>query len=150
VPSRKEPPTPDTSKSTQRERAADGSVPQDGITKKSLPHDGTVRDLIARDGVTGDGIATRDGVPTRDGAIARDGVGTRKAAISTVSHTLDTGVAERLRHFAFRERISESAVIEFALRALFESDDETALGRRLREAGAALRRRNRGPDSRSE
>jgi predicted transcriptional regulator len=67
----------------------------------------------------------------------------KKASISTVSHTLDSSVAERLRHFAFRERISESAVIEFALRSLFESGEEAALGRRLREAGAALRRRNR-------
>ncbi|HME04531.1 MAG TPA: hypothetical protein VKG38_16035 [Solirubrobacteraceae bacterium] len=62
--------------------------------------------------------------------------------ISTVSHTLDSGVAERLRHFAFRERISESAVIEFALRELFEGvADDAQLGSRLRNAGAALRRR---------
>jgi hypothetical protein len=86
-----------------------------------------------------------DGAGARlDGAGLRlDGVAGKKASIATVSHTLDSTVAERLRHFAFRERISESAVIEFALRSLFESDDEEALGRRLREAGAALRRRSR-------
>lgn len=82
--------------------------------------------------------------------VARDGAATRKSTIATVSHTLDSSVAERLRHFAFRERISESAVIEFALRTLFESGDESTLGLRLREAGAALRRRNRAVDSRSE
>jgi len=102
---------------------------------------------VSVDGVARDGV-THDGVP-RDGA-SRDGAAARKSSIATVSHTLDSEVADRLRHFAFRERISESAVIEFALRALFESGDETALGRRLREAGAALRRRNRAADSRSE
>ena len=62
--------------------------------------------------------------------------------ISTVSHTLDTSVAERLRHFAFRERISESAVIEYAVRTFFSSGEEATLGTRLREAGAALRRKS--------
>ncbi len=89
-------------------------------------------DAVARDGAGLDGVGIR-----------LDGAAGKKASIATVSHTLDSNVAERLRHFAFRERISESAVIEFALRSLFESDDEAALGRRLREAGAALRRRNR-------
>ncbi len=61
--------------------------------------------------------------------------------IATVSHTLDAEVAERLRHFAFRERISESAVIEFALRELFAQGDDSMLGSRLRDSGAALRRK---------
>ena len=66
----------------------------------------------------------------------------RKASkISTVSHTLDTAVAERLRHFAFHERVSESAVLEYALREFFKSGEDAALGLRLRDAGAALRRR---------
>lgn len=58
-----------------------------------------------------------------------------------MSHTLHHEVAERLRNFAFRERISESAVIEFALRQLFDGADDAALGSRLRDAGAALRRK---------
>ncbi|MGP6157605.1 MAG: hypothetical protein ACLPYS_08905 [Vulcanimicrobiaceae bacterium] len=62
--------------------------------------------------------------------------------ISTVSHTLDSVVAERLRYFAFHERVSESAVIEFALREFFKAGDDAALGRRLRESGAALRRKS--------
>ena len=61
--------------------------------------------------------------------------------ISTVSHTLEVAVAERLRNFAFRERISESAVIEFALRQFFGDSDDATLGRRLRDSGAALRRK---------
>jgi len=66
----------------------------------------------------------------------------KSVKISTVSHTLDAEVAERLRYFAFRERISESAVIEYALRELFRTADDAVLGRRLREAGAALRRKS--------
>lgn len=65
----------------------------------------------------------------------------RGLKISTVSHTLDAAVAERLRHFAFRERISESAVIEFSLRTFFDSGNDAQLGAQLREAGAALRRK---------
>lgn len=65
----------------------------------------------------------------------------RSLKISTVSHTLEESIAERLRYFAFRERISESAVIEFALRVFFEEGDDTTLGQKLRAAGAALRRR---------
>jgi len=66
----------------------------------------------------------------------------RVTRIATVSHTLDSQIAERLRNFAFRERISESAVIEFALRLLFEDGDDPSLGSRLRGAGAALRRKS--------
>ena len=65
----------------------------------------------------------------------------RPLKISTVSHTLDTAVAEQLRTFAFHERVSESAVIEYALREFFKTGEDAALGRRLRESGAALRRR---------
>ncbi len=68
--------------------------------------------------------------------------GRRPLAISTVSHTLDTAVAERLRYVAFHERVSESAVIEYALREFFKTGEDGALGRRLRESGAALRRRS--------
>ena len=66
----------------------------------------------------------------------------RRLKLSTVSHTLDRATAERLRHFAFRERISESAVIEYALRELFVERDDARLGRRLRELGAGLRRKS--------
>ncbi|MBV8151140.1 MAG: hypothetical protein JOY59_06240 [Candidatus Eremiobacteraeota bacterium] len=63
------------------------------------------------------------------------------ARISTVSHTLDVKLAERLREFAFRQRISESAVIEHALRNFFEEGSDAELGTELRKAGATLRRR---------
>ena len=62
--------------------------------------------------------------------------------LSTVSHTLDAEIAERLRHFAFRERISESAVIEYSLRAFFGGGDDASLGQHLRDRGAGLRRKS--------
>lgn len=98
--------------------------------------------------------AKKSAAPLADGrAYAKDGYADGAAGdgvlaarkplkISTVSHTLDAAVAERLRHFAFRERISESAVIEFALRELFSDDEDVVLGQRLRQAGAALRRKS--------
>ncbi len=68
---------------------------------------------------------------------------TRKALkLSTVSHTLDAEIAERLRHFAFRERISESAVIEYSLRAFFDGGEDSVLGQHLRDRGAGLRRKS--------
>jgi hypothetical protein len=76
--------------------------------------------------------------PERPAAVAER----KTLRISTVSHTLDTDVAERLRYFAFHQRVSESAVIEFALRQFFEAADDASLGRRLRDSGAALRRKS--------
>ena len=130
-----------------------GSAPNpgrlDGATTSERPFaDGVHNDGLSRAGAASDG-ASRNGVlhqRTADGAVTHDGApasGARKPLkISTVSHTLDAAVADRLRHFAFRERISESAVIEFALRELFSSaPEDVELGQRLREAGAALRRK---------
>ena len=62
------------------------------------------------------------------------------ASIRTVSHTLEGHLAERLRFVAYRERVSESAVIEFALRDLLVADD-AELGSRMRDGGATLRRK---------
>jgi hypothetical protein len=54
--------------------------------------------------------------------------------------TLD--IAERLREFAFHQRFSESAVIEYALVRLFSSSDDAALGSALRRSGAGRRRKS--------
>ena len=67
------------------------------------------------------------------------------ASIRTVSHTLEGHLAERLRFVAYRERVSESAVIEFALRGLLSDDEE--LGPRMRDGGATLRRKVKAPTS---
>ncbi len=58
----------------------------------------------------------------------------------TRSHTLSADIQERLRTLAFRERISESAVVEFALLNLF-IEPEHELAKRLRAAGLRQRRR---------
>ena len=91
-----------------------------------------------------------NGQPLHDGkakAVANavgeePGTARRPLKLSTVSHTLDAEIAERLRHFAFRERISESAVIEFSLRAFFEGGSDAVLGQHLRDRGAGLRRKS--------
>lgn len=71
-----------------------------------------------------------------------DGKSTAKISkVATVSHTLESALAERLREFAFRERISESAVIEHALLVFFAKGDDATLGVHLRKLGVALRRK---------
>lgn len=62
-------------------------------------------------------------------------------AIRTVSHTLHTQLAERLRSFAFETRVSESAVMEHALAVFLASASEDALASQLREAGYGRRRK---------
>jgi hypothetical protein len=64
-----------------------------------------------------------------------------RAGIRTVSHTIEGHLAERLRLVAYRERVSESAIIEYALRRLVAGESDEELGRRLRGAGASLRRK---------
>ncbi|MBV8600009.1 MAG: hypothetical protein JO359_00445 [Candidatus Eremiobacteraeota bacterium] len=79
----------------------------------------------------------------RSGNHRASGALSAKAAvrIATVSHTLDVKLAERLREFAFRQRVSESAVIEHALKGFFDDGTDAELGSVLRKAGATLRRR---------
>ncbi len=65
-----------------------------------------------------------------------------RGSVAKVSHTLNNSLAERLREFAFFQRVSESAVIEFSLQQFFDAgDDDEALGERLRRNGAGRRRR---------
>ncbi len=65
-----------------------------------------------------------------------------RGSVAKVSHTLNNSLAERLREFAFFQRVSESAVIEFSLQQFFDTgDDDEALGERLRRNGAGRRRR---------
>jgi hypothetical protein len=65
-----------------------------------------------------------------------------KSSVAKVSHTLNVDLADRLERFAFFQRVSESAVIEYALNLFFEqSDDEAELGTQLRSEGLGRRRR---------
>ena len=59
----------------------------------------------------------------------------------TVSHTLTAEVAQWIRQFAFYNRLSESAVLEYSLQLLLDSDDADRLAERMREAGCGLRRK---------
>jgi hypothetical protein len=66
-----------------------------------------------------------------------------KSSVAKVSHTLNVELADRLEHFAFFQRVSESAVIEYALRSFFEQgDDEAELGTMLRNEGLGRRRKS--------
>jgi hypothetical protein len=60
--------------------------------------------------------------------------------IAKISHTLEVDLAERLEQFAFMQRISESSVIEFAVRQFFRKGNDTQLGSLLRRNGAGRRR----------
>jgi hypothetical protein len=65
-----------------------------------------------------------------------------KNTVAKVSHTLSLPLAERLESFAFFQRLSESSVIEFALKHFFgRSEDDAFLGDLLRRGGAGRRRR---------
>jgi hypothetical protein len=107
------------------------------VASRNRPGDASKPDAAFQ---LGDDVAGADQTVDGDG-LATAAPARKTVKIATVSHTLDAEVAERLRHFAFRERISESAVIEFALRQLFAQGDNAMLGARLRESGAALRRK---------
>ena len=66
-----------------------------------------------------------------------------KQAISRsvkISHALDVDLHEQLEEFASTERVSKSAVIEFALRRFFERGYDRRLGRLLHRGGFRQRR----------
>ena len=64
----------------------------------------------------------------------------KRMDLRTVSHTLTPPIAETLRTMAFTERISESAIVEYALHRLFENSPE-AIAEELKAWGATARRR---------
>ncbi|HVR45782.1 MAG TPA: hypothetical protein VMT95_03965 [Candidatus Binatia bacterium] len=55
---------------------------------------------------------------------------------------LSAGIGHELRDIAARHRVSESSVVEIALRQLFRRVSGAALGVFLRDRGACLRRRS--------
>lgn len=58
------------------------------------------------------------------------------------SINLSAEVGSELRRIAFEERVSESSVIEIALRHLFRKVSSDRLGVFLKQSGACLRRRS--------
>jgi hypothetical protein len=77
---------------------------------------------------------------TSERQIEKAPVRRKKMDLRTVSHTLTPTVAETLRTLAFTERISESAIVEYALEKLFEHSRER-VARDLKAWGATARRR---------
>jgi hypothetical protein len=51
-------------------------------------------------------------------------------------------VGDQLKQIAFEHRVSESSIIEIALRQLFRRVSPSAIGTFLRQNGACLRRRS--------
>src|ERR1700730_7743008 len=67
-------------------------------------------------------------------------LGTRRARTIKVSHSLDESVAARLKELAYRERVSESSIIELLLSGFFAMGDDETLGRIIRDSALTLRR----------
>ncbi|GAC1309699.1 MAG: hypothetical protein NVS2B3_15920 [Vulcanimicrobiaceae bacterium] len=66
----------------------------------------------------------------------------QESPLRTVCHTLPTPLAERLRLFAFEQRLSESAILEFAFTTLLQRDSESKIAAHMRAAGYGLRRKS--------
>lgn len=64
-------------------------------------------------------------------------------ALYKLSINLSDTVAQRLRRMAFDHSVSESSIIEVALKELFRSAPAAQLGDFLKRRGANLRRPNR-------
>jgi hypothetical protein len=80
---------------------------------------------------------------SRPGSGAEAAAAQRRSTIAKVSHTLSLDLARRLEEFAFFQRISESAVIEYSLNAFFAlSKVDAELGDMLRREGAGRRRKS--------
>jgi len=80
--------------------------------------------------------------PAERAPLHANGVAHPKSNVAKVSHTLNVELADRLERFAFFQRISESAVIEYALNLFFDQGEEEAeLGEQLRSEGLGRRRK---------
>lgn len=82
-----------------------------------------------------------DETPAAQGNAPRRATRTGLITVAKVSHTLSVSLADRLEEFAFRQRVSESAVIEYALNTFFSTANDDVLGEKLRDSGAGRRRR---------
>jgi hypothetical protein len=61
--------------------------------------------------------------------------------IGKLSANVAAELYERLRELAHVQRVSESSIVDLALRRFFALGDDEALGAILHEAGASLRRK---------
>jgi len=63
------------------------------------------------------------------------------SGLRKLSLNVSPPIAERLRKIAYENHVSESSIVEIALRVFFESGDDEYLGTELRRHGATLRRK---------
>jgi hypothetical protein len=63
------------------------------------------------------------------------------APIGKLSANVAAELYEHLRQLAHVQRVSESSIVDLALRRFFALGDDEALGAILHEAGASLRRK---------
>ena len=61
--------------------------------------------------------------------------------IGKLSANVDVDLYERLRELAHVQRVSESSIVDVALRRFFALGDDDLLGTILHESGATLRRK---------
>lgn len=61
--------------------------------------------------------------------------------IGKLSANVDAELYERLRELAHVQRVSESSIVDVALRRFFALGDDDVLGAILHESGATLRRK---------
>jgi predicted transcriptional regulator len=57
-----------------------------------------------------------------------------------LSVNVSSDVGHRLRDIAYTERLSESSIVQIALKQMFERTTDAEIGEFLREQGASLRR----------
>jgi len=92
-------------------------------------------------------ILRRHGASLRRKLVSTPASGKRKRAappgrLSKMSMNVSRDLSARLRRLAFDARLSESSIVEVALRTfLAQSDDDQKIGDLLRRHGATLRRR---------
>jgi len=63
------------------------------------------------------------------------------AAFLKLSVNVHESIGNRLREIAFQERLSESSIVEVALRELFVEKSNAKVAKHLRARGATLRRK---------
>ena len=64
--------------------------------------------------------------------------------IRKMSVNIPASLGRRVKHLAFNAQVSESSIVEAALRKLLDAKSEAALAKQLRREGATLRRPNLG------
>ncbi|HME82869.1 MAG TPA: hypothetical protein VKF82_12465 [Candidatus Eremiobacteraceae bacterium] len=65
----------------------------------------------------------------------------REQKRAKLSVNVSAGVSDHLRNLAYKHRLSESSIVEVALKTLFVGGDDEQLGVVLRQNGATLRSR---------